>query len=149
MRTLGLLILLATMLAGTVRADFITSQVSCFVYGTGAVTATNFCSLAGDLGTSATASVNVSFTLPDSPGPLSVLLSGQGLAKGYLDPINGGITAAYSESISMQLTLDTPGGSRPGFFLITGHSSPVFSLDGSYSESIFGYRSAPRSLRFL
>ena len=133
------------MLAGTVKADFITSQVSCFVSDTGAVTATNFCSLAGNLGTSATASVNTSFTLPTSPGPLSLVTSGEGFARGYRDNFTG-IAADFSESISIQLTLDTPGDPRPGFRLITGDGALLSgSFDTGYSESIFGFSTLPPS----
>jgi hypothetical protein len=137
MRTFGFSILLAAMLAATVKADFISSQVICSVKG-GTATGTNFCSIAGDFGTSATASVNASFTLPTSPGPLSLVSSGQGFIRSYNDGINraGGF---FSESVSIQLTLDTPGSPRPGFFLITGHSSPSAGPDTGYSESIFGY----------
>ncbi|HEY6989313.1 MAG TPA: hypothetical protein VH369_13050 [Bryobacteraceae bacterium] len=138
MRTLGFPIVLAAMLATTAKADFINSQVICASSG-GTITATNFCNSVGDFGTSATASVNASFTLPTSPGPLSLMSSGQGFAKGYNDGTNNNRSAAYNESISIQLTLDTPGSPRPGFYLITGHSSPLAGPDTKYVESIFGY----------
>ena len=115
MRPLGFLTLLATMLAGTVKADFITTEVRCDSSG-GTVTATNFCTSVGDFGTSATASVNASFTLPTSPGPLSLVSSGQGFAKGYYDGTDNNRAAVFNESVSIQLTLDTPGSPRPGFF---------------------------------
>jgi len=140
MRTLGFPIILAIMLiaTGTVKADFISSQVICSVKG-GTVTGTNFCSITGDFGTLATASVNASFTLPTSPGPLSLVSSGQGFVRSYNDGLNraGGF---FSESVSIQLTLDTPGSSRPGLFLITGRSSPSAGPDTGYSESIFGFQ---------
>jgi len=126
------------MLAATVKADFISSQVICSVKG-GTVTGTNFCSIAGDFATLATASVDASFTLPTSPGPLSLVSSGQGFARGYYDGTNNNRTAFFSESVSIQLTLDTPGSPRSGFFLITGRSSPLAGYDTTYSESIFGY----------
>src|SRR5690348_7910276 len=137
MRTLGFSIVLAAMLAATVKADFISSQVICSVKG-GTVTGTNFCSIAGDFGTLATASVNASFTLPTSPGPLSLVSSGQGFIRSYYDGFNraGGF---FSESVSIQLTLDTPGDPRPGLLLITGRSSPSAGFDTGYSESIFGF----------
>lgn len=138
MRTLGFPIVLAAMLTGTVKADSITSQVICAASGAPVVTGTNFCSTVGNFGASATASVYASFTLPASPGPLSLVASGQGLIRSYNDGLNraGGF---FSESVSIQLTLDTPGDPRPGFFLITGHSSPSTGSDTGYSESIFGY----------
>ena len=134
----GFSIVLAAMLAATVKADFISSQVICSVKG-GTVTGTNFCSIAGDFATLATASVDASFTLPTSPGPLSLVSSGQGFARGYYDGTNNNRTAFFSESVSIQLTLDTPGSPRSGFFLITGRSSPLAGYDTTYSESIFGY----------
>src|SRR5690242_6454058 len=138
MRTLGFSIVLAAMLAATVKADFISSQVICSVKG-GTVTGTNFCSIAGDFGTLATASVNASFTLPTSPGPLSLVSSGQGFIRSYNDSINraGGF---FSESDSIQLTLDTPGSPRPGFFLITGRPSSSPGFDTRFGESIFGFQ---------
>jgi len=144
MRTLGFSIVLAAMLAATVKADFIDLQVTCAAGGV--VTGTNFCSTAGDFGTSATASVNASFTLPTSPGPLSLMSSGQGFAKGYYDGTNNNRSAAYNESISIQLTLDTPGSPRPGFYLITGRSSPLAGPDTAFSESIFGFQAPYRGL---
>ncbi len=138
MRTLGFSIVLATMLTGTVKADSITSQVICAASGAPVVTGTNICSTAGNFGASATASVNASFTLPASPGPLSLVSSGQGLIRSYNDGVNhaGGF---FSESVSIQLTLDTPGSPRPGFFLITGRSLPSTGPDTGYSESIFRF----------
>ena len=138
MRTLGFSIVLAAMLAAIVKADSITSQVICAVSG-GNVTATNFCSIAGPFDTLATASVNASFTLPTSPGPLSLVSSGQGFIRSYGADFFNRAGGFFSESVSIQLTLDTPGNPRPGFFLITGHSSPSTGSDTQYSESIFGY----------
>jgi hypothetical protein len=146
MRTFGFPIVLATMLTatGTVKADSITSQVICAVSGAPVVTGTNFCSTAGNFGTSATASISASFTLPASPGPLSLVSSGQGFIRSYNDGFNraGGY---FSESVSIQLTLDTPGSPRAGFFLITGRSSPSAGPDTGYGESIFGYLIRPPS----
>ena len=131
-------------LAGTMKADFITSQVTCVISTGESVTATNFCSVAGDFATSASAAVTASFALPTSPGPLSLVSNEQGFAKGYWDGVTG-LSALFSESLSIQLTLDTPGNPRPGFFLISGGTSIVSgSYDTSFSGSIFGLD--PRSL---
>ena len=135
MRTLGFSIVLAAMLAATVKADFISSQVICSV-NAGTATGTNFCSIAGDFGTLATASVNAFFTLPTSPGPLSLAVSGQGIARGYFEGTNNNRGAFFRESVSIQLTLDTPGSPRPGFFLITGRPSAIVGVDTLYGETL-------------
>jgi hypothetical protein len=128
------------LLAGVANADFITSQVTCGVGDGGSITASNFCSVAGSHGTSASASASASFTLPTSPGPLSVTANERGFAKGLYDNFpNAQYSASFTASNSMELTLDTPGSPRPGLFLITGSESDSVGYDSGFSESIFGY----------
>jgi hypothetical protein len=136
------------LLAGVANADFITSQVTCGVGDGSSITASNFCSVAGSHATSASASASASFTLPTSPGPLSVTANEEGSAKGYFDtfPI-GTYGAFFTASNSIELTLNTPGNPRSGFFLITGSESDGVSFDGSLSETIFGRFSGSSFMR--
>jgi hypothetical protein len=136
-RNLSLFIILA----GTLKADFITSEVTCQV-SSEYLTASNFCSVAGDHGASASASASFSFELPASPGPLSLTSTEQGFARGYNDRF-ASVGADFHASISIQLTLDTPGSLRPGLFLITGHTAAPVGADTIFSESIFGFSTLP------
>jgi hypothetical protein len=139
-RNLSLFIILA----GTLKADFITSEVTCLVSSEN-LTASNFCDVAGDHGTSASASASASFGLPASPGPLSLTSTEQGFARGYNDRFArfASVDAYFRAFISIQLTLDTPGSLRPGLFLITGHTAAPVGADTLFSESIFGFSTSP------
>ena len=136
------------LVAGTLKADFVTSQVTCSVLDQ-SLTASDFCSVAGDFGSSASASVSASFALPTSPGPLSLASIEQGFAKGHWNGDATNRSAFFSDSLSILLTLDTPGDPRPGFFRITGGTSVICcSFDASFAGSIFGFdtRTLPISL---
>jgi hypothetical protein len=140
LRNLSLAISLFMLWSGTLKADFVNSQVTCSVGGQGTVTASNFCNVVGDPGASASASATASFTLPTSPGPLSVRADEQGFAQSYgvvPDPLR--LSAAFSASNSIELTLDTPGPPRPGLFLITGRTMNAANSDTGLSESVFGF----------